>query len=415
MKDSPDLLFSDLTDWSVVEPNGFPDYRYNDKEIIRAFADNSAPTCRVADGARRRLRRQSAGQRRRPRHGKFRAPGKPRRRHGSGRRCRPACRSRRTRQATTSSGIGFVRPMEAVARESSASQILLRAQDDRHRAREIRFRARSRNHGDESGQDAEHSREKRRDHRHGRTQQQRELPPDFRSAADGRVSGDGRALFDQDASGEIAAMAIGASLWGAYNQTGEFGETRHKAGKDRLPRTATSISRGMPASPVFSTRRAPRACCVRDWQNVILVNQAGLRFYDETKGQYPTANNYGAIKPYIPGSYLNAAKIKWDPANFLNAALAGTGEATMEAARSGRSSTPTPPNARAGTPLRPMWTLPQGYFFSGNTIEELAAQHRQQIPAQADAARRAAGYSDEVQLLRRRGKRRGFRQARAEI
>ena len=42
--DSPDILFSDLTDWSVVEPNGFPDYRYNDREIIRAFADNSAPT-----------------------------------------------------------------------------------------------------------------------------------------------------------------------------------------------------------------------------------------------------------------------------------------------------------------------------------------------------------------------------------
>jgi hypothetical protein len=42
--DSPDILFSDLTDWSVVEPNGFPDYRYNDKEIIRAFADESAKT-----------------------------------------------------------------------------------------------------------------------------------------------------------------------------------------------------------------------------------------------------------------------------------------------------------------------------------------------------------------------------------
>src|ERR1022692_3158155 len=42
--DSPDLLFRDLTDWSVVEPNGFPDYRYNDREIIRAFADNSALT-----------------------------------------------------------------------------------------------------------------------------------------------------------------------------------------------------------------------------------------------------------------------------------------------------------------------------------------------------------------------------------
>src|SRR6202521_1040536 len=42
--DSPDLLFADLTDWSVVEPNGFPDYRYNDKEVIRAFADESAKT-----------------------------------------------------------------------------------------------------------------------------------------------------------------------------------------------------------------------------------------------------------------------------------------------------------------------------------------------------------------------------------
>jgi succinate dehydrogenase/fumarate reductase flavoprotein subunit len=43
--DSPDILFRDLTDWSVVESNGFPDYRYNDREIIRAFADNAARTC----------------------------------------------------------------------------------------------------------------------------------------------------------------------------------------------------------------------------------------------------------------------------------------------------------------------------------------------------------------------------------
>jgi len=42
--DSPDLLFQDLTDWSVVEKNGSPDYRYNDREIVRAFADNAART-----------------------------------------------------------------------------------------------------------------------------------------------------------------------------------------------------------------------------------------------------------------------------------------------------------------------------------------------------------------------------------
>ncbi len=37
--DSKELLFADLVDWSVVEPNGMPDYRYNDRSLIRAFAD----------------------------------------------------------------------------------------------------------------------------------------------------------------------------------------------------------------------------------------------------------------------------------------------------------------------------------------------------------------------------------------
>ena len=60
IEDSPDLVFRDLTDWSVVEPNGFPDYRYNDREIIRAFADNSAATFEflLAHGG---LCRQAAG------------------------------------------------------------------------------------------------------------------------------------------------------------------------------------------------------------------------------------------------------------------------------------------------------------------------------------------------------------------
>ena len=44
IEDLPDLVFQDLTDWSIVQPNGSPDYRYNDREIIRAFADNNAAT-----------------------------------------------------------------------------------------------------------------------------------------------------------------------------------------------------------------------------------------------------------------------------------------------------------------------------------------------------------------------------------
>src|ERR1700733_14109328 len=41
IEDSAELFFQDLTDWSVVETNGAPPYRYNDREIIRAFTDNS--------------------------------------------------------------------------------------------------------------------------------------------------------------------------------------------------------------------------------------------------------------------------------------------------------------------------------------------------------------------------------------
>src|SRR5262249_21235152 len=38
---SPEILFNDLTDWSSVGPNGAADYRFNDREIVRAFADNN--------------------------------------------------------------------------------------------------------------------------------------------------------------------------------------------------------------------------------------------------------------------------------------------------------------------------------------------------------------------------------------
>ena len=72
--DSPDILFSDLTDWSVVEPNGFPDYRYNDKEVIRAFADKSALDLRVAGRARRHVRGEGSGHSRGPRLRQLRPP-----------------------------------------------------------------------------------------------------------------------------------------------------------------------------------------------------------------------------------------------------------------------------------------------------------------------------------------------------
>ncbi|MBF8305270.1 MAG: FAD-dependent oxidoreductase, partial [Acidobacteria bacterium] len=43
IEDSPETLFKDLTDWSVVETNGMPEYRFNDRAVQRALADNEAP------------------------------------------------------------------------------------------------------------------------------------------------------------------------------------------------------------------------------------------------------------------------------------------------------------------------------------------------------------------------------------
>src|SRR5512147_1031122 len=44
IEDSPDVVFRDLTDWTIVQPNGWPDYRYNDRAVMRAFADHCAAT-----------------------------------------------------------------------------------------------------------------------------------------------------------------------------------------------------------------------------------------------------------------------------------------------------------------------------------------------------------------------------------
>ena len=368
VKDSPDLLFADLTDWSIVEPNGFPDYRYNDKEVIRAFADNSAATCEFL------MKHGVVFVEKSPDNGGAHATGNsaPRENHAAPMQwpqMQTGVPVAPDKQATVSAGIGFVRPMEAAARKLGA-QILLEHRmtgivretpnsgrvlgiTATTKGKALNIRARK---GVIIGTGGHSSN------------------VNFRRIFDPRLTEEyqtmGEAYSTRDASGELAAMALGASLWGAYNQTGEFGEALSKAGRIGSREGYSNLG-WMPGSPVFS-RAGATGLLVRDWQDVILVNQAGLRFYDETKGQYPTANNYGAIKPYIPDSYLNAANIKWDPPNFLNAAMAGTGEAvngggpiwaifdTDAVKREGWNTAP------------PDVDVAGGLFFSGNSIAELA-------------------------------------------
>jgi len=367
--DSPDLLYSDLTDWSVTEANGFPDYRYNDKEVIRAFADESANTFEwllahgviFVDKAPDTLGGHACGNS---------AP----REHHAAPMALPLVQNGgplpADKGATSSSGVGLIRPLEASAKKLGV-QILLQ-----HKMTSIvRENA---NSGRVIGISATN---------HGKTVNIRARKGviigsgghssnvNFRRIFDPRLTEEyqvaGEPYSFQDASGEIAAMAVGASLWGAFNQSGEFGQNVTKAGWIGCQYGYVNLS-WQPDSPIFSQARAS-GLFVKDYQDAILVNMAGQRFYDETQGQFP-ANNYNSIKPYVPRSYLNAANVKYQPSNFINAALAGIGD-TYAGGGPIWAIFDSEAVKREGWKVTPPYVdIAQGYFFSANSVAELAGK-----------------------------------------
>src|SRR5438309_2146737 len=249
VEDSADLLFADLTDWSVVEPNGFPDYRYNDKEVIRAFADNAAPSLEwlIAHGV---IFVEKAPD---TQGGNATGNSAPRENHAAAMawpQMQTGVAVESTRQATTSSGIGLIRPLEASARKLGV-QILLQ-----HKMTSIIRKEQSA--GKVLGIAATSQ---------GKTVHIRAKKGliigtgghsgnvNFRRIFDPRLTEEycgvaGEPWTVQDASGEMAAMGIGASLWGAANQTGEFGSGMTKAEKIGCQYGYRNTA-WQPSSPVF--------------------------------------------------------------------------------------------------------------------------------------------------------------------
>jgi succinate dehydrogenase/fumarate reductase flavoprotein subunit len=368
IEDSSDLLFRDLTDWSVVEPNGFPDYRYNDREIIRAFADNSVPTFEwlVAHGVIFVDKAPDAA------GGNSVGNSVPREMHcavmnwpmvQTGKPADPSI------QATMSSGNGLMRPLE-VAAKKAAVEILLE-----HRMTSIYRRSPSSGRVVGVAVDAK-----------GRKLNIRARKAvivatggstgnvNFRRMFDPRLTEEycglaGMPWSDQDASGELAGMAIGASLWGLYNQTGEFAYKITKAGAIGTQYGYVNL-RWMPGSSVFDRARAT-GLRVSDWQDVILVNMLGKRFYDETGKQF-TANDYKSIDPYTQGSYLNAKNIKYNPNNFINAALAGIGEAHNGGGPIWAIFDADAVTREKWNPMPPNVDVDAGFFFQADTLSDLA-------------------------------------------
>ena len=179
-------------------------------------------------------------------------------------------------------------------------------------------------------------------------------------------------------------MAIGASLWGLYNQTAEFG--LHLTKPFTIGNQYNYRCYWQPGSSVFHKARAT-GLQVKDWQNVITVNMLGHRFFDETEGNF-TANNHDQVKNYRYGDYRNAENVVYRPVNWVNAALAGVGDghngggpiwAIFNFAAANRESWIIEP---------PYVDRAEGFFFSANTIGELAsriAMKFQRIPMSSAA------------------------------
>jgi urocanate reductase len=173
---------------------------------------------------------------------------------------------------------------------------------------------------------------------------------DFRRMFDPRLteeyqpSGDG--WTPRRADGEKAAMAIGASLWGAALQTNE---ADGQLSKGRIGvRVNYHDAVFTPESPNFFREKAS-GLTVDDYQNVILVKENGRRFYDETAG----IRDYGYF----------AAAMEWtgDPRKL-------NGGGPIWAIFDSQAA------AREGWTFEPPHVDTKGYFFAADTLEELASR-----------------------------------------
>jgi len=88
----------------------------------------------------------------------------------------------------------------------------------------------------------------------------------------------------QDADGELLAMDLGASIWAASNQSNPAGyavtKTIHIGA-----RYGYRNLKWNPKSPMFD-RAGASGLSVKDFQDLILVNQAGRRFWNEADDSY---------------------------------------------------------------------------------------------------------------------------------
>jgi hypothetical protein len=396
IEDSPEIVFRDLTDWTIIQPNGSPDFRYNDRALMRAFADHCALTFEflLANGVE--------------------FADKPPDNHGASTTGNSAPRENHAiwtkgaglESPNAANGTSVIRPLEASARKKGVKFLLNYKMTSLLREPPTNGRS-----GRVTGITAEYtprimpgSTAPLKSFRSDGNIESTKPAMNLRAAKAVIIATGGstshinfRRMFDprltpviqvggepysfQDASGELAAMAVGASLWGLANQTLENGATMRT---QRALATKYNYTTWKLESPIFPLVKAA-GFNVKDWQSLILVNQVGKRFYDETKGDVPHGNHGGQLTPYTPRDYHNMEKVKFEPTqyNFTHAALAINEYSEPPDYCAGPVWAIFDADAvqREGWKVAPPYVDPEGYFFSANTLTELAVAIKNEYQA----------------------------------
>src|SRR5690349_11386155 len=330
IEDSPDRMFADLVHWH--------DYRFSDREIVRAYCDWSAPTFEwlVAHGVQFPDRRPVG------------ADGGPQ----TVPRAQSVVWTAGPSAVAPNGGNGtaLVRPLEASARKLGVQILLRHSMTGIIRQSQLSGRVLGITATSEGKTLNIQARKGVIIGTGGHTSN-----VNFRRIFDPRLTEEyqvvGEPWSRQTGDGEIAAMQVGASLWGAANQTVETKSRSHIFEKPYVignqygyPQGGGHRSEKLTDSPIAGLARAI-GLQVADFQNVIQVNHAGRRFVNEL-----------------------ATGFDW-----WNPCLEQNGE-------KGEGGGPVWAIFDADGAKRESWTCappfvdPDGWFFSGATLKELAGK-----------------------------------------
>jgi len=326
--DSPDRMFSDLVHWH--------DYRFSDREILRAFCDGSAPTFEwlKAHGVEF------------PDRSPVGADGGPQ----NIKRSQTVVWTEGPSSVAPNGGNGtaLIRPLEASARKLGVQILLRHSMTGLIREGQLSGRVLGITATNQGKNLNIQARKGVIIGTGGHTSN-----VNFRRIFDPRLTEEyqvvGEPYSRQTGDGEIAAMEIGASLWGVANQTVETMARSHIFEKPYVignqygyPQGGGTRNENLKDSPIPGLAHAI-GLLMKDYQDVIHVNQAGLRFVNEAATGFDW----------------------WNPCLELNG---GTGEGggpiwaifDADAVK------------REGWICSPPYVDPDGWFFSANTLAELA-------------------------------------------